>query len=101
MIFCFSAGSIMPAESNRMSAMLPGTMRSSRKIATETPNSVSTIRPRRRSREDTIRLLLQPDVFETPVVVDRVASDPDAVYPRPPAGAGDTEIDYRPRAVFL
>ena len=47
MIFALSAGSIRPAESNRMSAMLPGTMRSSTKIATDTPNSVSTISNRR------------------------------------------------------
>ena len=46
----FSAGSTMPAVSNRISTMLPGTMRSRVKMITEMPNNVSNIRPKRRSR---------------------------------------------------
>ena len=37
----------MPEALNRMSAMLPGTMRSSTNTSTEMPNSVSSIRRKR------------------------------------------------------
>ena len=41
--------STKPAASNRMSTMLPGTMRSSTKMMTEIPNRVTSINTRRRT----------------------------------------------------
>ncbi len=43
----FSAVSIMPAASNRISAMLPGTIRSIVNTSTEIPNSVRSIKKKR------------------------------------------------------
>ena len=54
MICCFSFGSIIPAESNKISAMLPGTMRSNRKIAIDTPNRVTIISNKRRMIYDSM-----------------------------------------------
>ena len=50
MIWAFSAGSTKPAASNRISAMLPGARRSIRKMITDIPNNVRSIRPKRRTR---------------------------------------------------
>ena len=50
MIFCFSAGFTIPALSNRISTILPGTSRNSTKIMTEMPNKVSSINPSRLTR---------------------------------------------------
>jgi len=45
----FPAGSTNPAASNRISTILPGTMRSSTKMMTEIPNRVTSIKTRRRT----------------------------------------------------
>src|SRR5690242_10275754 len=98
----------MPAESTRMSAMLPGTRRSMTKMSTDIPKRVRTINSTRRVRYAPIlvvppyawTLLVEPDVFETPAVVDAVVLQDEVLHGRRPAGVRDAMRDRRTRPVL-
>src|SRR5258708_36473954 len=99
-ILAFSLASAMPAALTRMSEMSPGTRRSMTKIRTDIPNSVRTIRRKRRARYDPIAtcLSVEPDVFEAPAVIDAVVLQHDTFDLRRPAGVGQIAVDHQVRA---
>src|SRR5215472_14466614 len=71
-------------------------------LARQRMNPRATV-PRSRALQDcaSFRLLVEPDVFETPAVEDAVDHHPQVLDARLPAGREPEVIDDRPRLVLL